>query len=222
MKNSMDSTRNSVEQEETSIMMATESRLTEWTNEKHCLFLKSMESTFVNQLHKSIDVFGWHSHKNGSSGSKSSKHKLTSIRASLGQFKVLRDGGWSKIDFRKDELEVDQEEESKAPLANPLIQHHEISQISCPKAHIATSENQYRRCNFQLWRQDSIGSNTEVTGQNFNDEAFEEEKSYKMQNMKRTRSSTDILSSNDQVVPSDNIVQVDNVSEPHFCLPPKD
>ncbi|KAL0352008.1 UNVERIFIED_CONTAM: Cold-regulated protein 27 [Sesamum calycinum] len=132
MEDSMDSSgaaaRRSVEQEQTSTFMATESEAIEWTDEKHCLFLKSMESTFVNQLYKSIDLFGWQSHKNCPSGSKPSKHKLTSIRASSGQFKVLRDGCWSKIDFRRDEPKVDQEEESEVPLTNPWIQRYGTSQ----------------------------------------------------------------------------------------------
>ena len=33
----------------------TESTPTEWTDEKHSLYLKSMEATFVNQLYNSID-----------------------------------------------------------------------------------------------------------------------------------------------------------------------
>ncbi|KAK4428988.1 Cold-regulated protein 27 [Sesamum alatum] len=203
-----------LEQEETSTLMATESEPIEWTDEKHCLFLKSMESTFVNQLYKSIDLSGWHSHKSCPSGSKPSKHKLTSIRASSGQFKVLRDGCWSKIDFRRDEPKVDQEEESNLPLANPWIQRYGTSQTqrlrkspaSCANAPLATTDIQHAANNFHLWRQDSIQGNTEVTDQNFNDEALEEEKSGKINNMKKTRTTKAKVSGNDQVVPFGNTV----------------
>ncbi|KAI3465352.1 hypothetical protein Pfo_022015 [Paulownia fortunei] len=222
--------RNSMEQEETSTLMATEVKPTEWTDEKHCLFLKSMESTFVNQLYKSIDLFGWRTHKNCPSGSKSSKHKPTSIRTSSGQFKVLRDGCWAKMDFRRDEPEVGEEEESKVPLSSPWIQHYRNSKIqtirkfpaSCAKAPLATTENQNPARNCQLWCHDSIGSNTEVTDQNFNDEALEEEKSDRIHDMKRTSTTTNIVSSNDQVVPFGNIVQVDDIVENHVHVPPKD
>lgn len=33
-----------------------ESLCTEWTNEKHSLYLKSMEASFVNQLYDSMDL----------------------------------------------------------------------------------------------------------------------------------------------------------------------
>ncbi|KAK6160700.1 hypothetical protein DH2020_004081 [Rehmannia glutinosa] len=182
-----------------------------------------METTFVNQLYKSIDLSGLHSHKNCPTGSKSSKHKLTSICASCGQFKVLRDGCWSKIDFRGDEPEVDEQEESnKVPLVNPWIQHYRNSKLQAirkfpasSKAPLATTENQNPARNFQLWSQDSVGSNTEVTDQNFNDEPLEEENSRRIQ----TKTTTDIVSSNDQVVPFGNIV---DVVEDHVDILPKD
>ncbi|KAL0325590.1 UNVERIFIED_CONTAM: Cold-regulated protein 27 [Sesamum radiatum] len=234
MEDSMDSSgaaaRRSVEQEQTSTFMATESEAIEWTDEKHCLFLKSMESTFVNQLYKSIDLFGWHSHKNCPSGSKLSKHKLTSIRASSGQFKVLRDGCWSKIDFKRDEPKVDQEEESKLSLANPWIHRYGTSQTqglrkspaSRANAPLATTDIQHAAKNFRLWRKDSIGGNTEVTDQNFNDEALEGEKSGKIHDMKKTRTTKDKVSGNDQVVPLGNIAQVNDDGEAHVNVPPED
>ncbi|XP_011083867.1 uncharacterized protein LOC105166263 [Sesamum indicum] len=218
----------SVEQEETSTLMATESEPIEWTDEKHCLFLKSMESTFVNQLYKSIDLFGWHSHKNCPSGLKPSKHKLTSIRASSGQFKVLRDGCWSKIDFRRDEPKVNQEEESKVPLRNSWIQRFGTSQTegirnrpaSCVEAPSATTDT-HAANNFHLWRQGSLGGNAEVMDQNFNDEALEEEKSGKIHDMKKKRTK-DKSSGNDQVVPFGNIVQVNDVGGDPVNVLPKD
>ncbi|KAL0369006.1 UNVERIFIED_CONTAM: Cold-regulated protein 27 [Sesamum calycinum] len=209
------------EQEETSsLVQAPAAETEEWTDEKHSLYLKSMEATFVNQLYKSLDLFGRQSEKNGISGSKSSKPKQTSIRAPSGQFKVLRDGCWSKLDFKRDGEEVNQEEESGVLLANPWIQHYSRSEkqdnrtfpASCSKAPLATTVNRCSAQNFQLWRQDSVGSNTEVTDQNFNDDDLEEEENCRrIHEIKRRKTSTDTIQSNDQVVPFGNILRANDV-----------
>ncbi|KAL0392051.1 UNVERIFIED_CONTAM: Cold-regulated protein 27 [Sesamum radiatum] len=186
----------------TSFQQAPAAETEEWTDEKHSLYLKSMEATFVNQLYKSLDLFGRQSEKNGISGSKSSKPKQTSIRAPSGQFKVLRDGCWSKLDFKRDGEEVNQEEESGVLLANPWIQHYRRSEkqdnrtlpASCSKAPLATTVNRCSAQNFQLWRQDSVGSNTEVTDQNFNDDDLEEEENCRrIHEIKRRKTSTDTI-----------------------------
>ncbi|MBA0838516.1 hypothetical protein Goarm_004326, partial [Gossypium armourianum] len=52
--------------------MMTESTSTEWTDEKHSLYLKSMEASFVNQLYDSMSFLGCNS-KEKSPGSKSSR-----------------------------------------------------------------------------------------------------------------------------------------------------
>lgn len=43
--------------------LVTESTSTEWTDEKHSLYLKSMEGSFVNQLYDSMNFVGWNSQK---------------------------------------------------------------------------------------------------------------------------------------------------------------
>lgn len=54
---------------------AAESISTEWTNEKHSLYLKSMEASFVNQLYSgSVDLVGWRSQDN--------KHDLSHAKSS--------------------------------------------------------------------------------------------------------------------------------------------
>lgn len=45
---------------------------TEWTDEKHSLYLKSMEASFVSQLYNSSDFLGWRSQEDYSSNPKSS------------------------------------------------------------------------------------------------------------------------------------------------------
>ncbi|PIN25266.1 hypothetical protein CDL12_02002 [Handroanthus impetiginosus] len=225
MEDSVDSyrvgARNCDEQEGTSDLVhtqATESKDTEWTDEKHSLYLKSMEATFVNQLYKSFGSFGRSVHKNCPSGSKSLKHKPAAVSPSS-QFKVLRDGCWSKIDFRRDDSKINKGE-SGGVSASPWIQHYRCSErpanrkfsASRAKAPLATTANQDSAHDFELWLQDSVGSNTEVTDQNFNDEDLEEEKSGRIHEIKRTRTSTEAAPSNDQVVPFENIDQVDDVA----------
>ncbi|KAL3845169.1 hypothetical protein ACJIZ3_002572 [Penstemon smallii] len=210
MDNSMDSIlRNSEDKEENSSLMHFQD--TEWTDEKHSLFLKSMETTFVNQLYKSLDLFGRHSQKNGS---KSSKPKQTSVNVPSGKFKVFRDGNWSKINFMRDEPQVNQEEESTILSAKPWIQHYRSSsdkramRKSSNGDPSATTFNQYPVPvnNFQLWRQDSVDNNTEVTDQNFIDDEVEEgENSGRTDEMNITKTSAEIVSGYDQVVAFDNI-----------------
>ncbi|KAK4381403.1 hypothetical protein Sango_2971000 [Sesamum angolense] len=242
MEDSMDSSgaaaRRSVEQEQTSTFML-------GFLEQHCrggnrirghrvdrretLLVSQIHGIYIRQSVVQINRFVWLAiHKNCPSGSKLSKHKLTSIRASSGQFKVLRDGCWSRIDFRRDEPKVDQEEESEVPLTNPWIQRYGTSQTeeirnrpaTCAEAPSATTGTQHAANNFHLWRQSSLGGNTEVTDQNFNDEALEEEKSGKIRDMeKRTK---DQISGNDQVVPFCNIVQVNDGGGDHVNVLPKD
>ncbi|KAL7117055.1 hypothetical protein ACP275_03G047100 [Erythranthe tilingii] len=177
----MEGSRNSMEQEETSTLLAAESNPVEWTDEKHYSFLESMESTFVDQLYKSRKA-----------------------SAASGQLKVLRDGRWSTIDMKRDKSV--QEEVSKVPLRNPWIKHYRGSNLQPIRKFQSSSANspltntQNRTRNFQLWRQDSIGSTTEATDQNFNEEGNS--------NTKRTKRTTDVVSSNDQVVPSNDTVRV--------------
>ncbi|KAL2520943.1 cold regulated protein 27 [Forsythia ovata] len=208
--------RNCIEQEETSTLesQATESRPTEWTNEKHSLYLKSMEALFVNQLYKSLDLFG-SANENCQSKHKSSKQKEKSSDARSGQYKVFQDGCWSKIDFTRDEPRVNNAEDSGSLPGNPWIRHYRNadrqaarnSSVSRIKASSPNTVNQFPTRHFQFRHQDSIDSNTEVTGQNFNDEDLEEEKSGSIHDTKRTKTSTDDISSNDQSIRVPNCYQ---------------
>lgn len=55
---------------------------TEWTDEKHSLYLKSMEASFVNELYSSFDLLGWRSQREHSSDAKLSGKKHASSRTS--------------------------------------------------------------------------------------------------------------------------------------------
>ncbi|XP_022844048.1 uncharacterized protein LOC111367422 isoform X1 [Olea europaea var. sylvestris] len=213
--------RNCVEQEETSTMesQAAESRPIEWTNEKHSLYIKSMEASFVDQLYKSLDLFG-SALENFQAKPKSSKHKVKSTDVRSGQYKVFQDGCRSKIDFMSNEPRVNNAEDTGGRQGNPWIQHYRYanrqaarnSSLSHIKASSTTTVNQFPERHFQIRHQDSIDSNTEVMGQNFNDEDLEEEKSSRVHDTKRTKTSRDNISSNDQVVPF-GILQVGYAAE---------
>ncbi|XP_039027080.1 cold-regulated protein 27-like [Hibiscus syriacus] len=86
----------------------TESTSTEWTDEKHNLYLKSMEASFVDQLYDSMDFLGYKSQKNNTSS---------------GQFKVLRGGCWKKINFGTPGFQPNTSDRSSCFMASPWIQH---------------------------------------------------------------------------------------------------
>ncbi|KAH7523627.1 cold-regulated protein 27 [Ziziphus jujuba] len=105
---------------------ASEFTSTEWTNEKHSMYLKSMETSFVKQLYDSMDLLGWRSKEGKLSHSKSSRRPYTHSRAPSGQFKVLRRGGWQNIKFERPESTLKKTEETCDAdlLSNRWIRHY--------------------------------------------------------------------------------------------------
>lgn len=79
-----------VEEEEVSSL---EPMSCKWTDEKHSLYLKSMEASFVNQLYNSMDVFGWQSHEQHQSNPRSTNNVDVHNRTS-GKFKGYPRGCW--------------------------------------------------------------------------------------------------------------------------------
>ncbi|XVF64062.1 hypothetical protein PTKIN_Ptkin09bG0136900 [Pterospermum kingtungense] len=100
--------------------LVTESTAIEWTDEKHSLYLKSMEASFVNQLHDSMNFLGCNSQKEKFPGLKSSRQ---THRTSTSQFKVLRGGCWKKINFERRGLQLNKKDDSCCFVASPWIQH---------------------------------------------------------------------------------------------------
>ncbi|ESQ44783.1 hypothetical protein EUTSA_v10003264mg [Eutrema salsugineum] len=92
----------SVEEETTSSMYSAgkEYMPIEWTDEKHSLYLKSMEASFVHQLYKSL----------GSLGSNSNKETVPDVQFSSGRKpsdeQVLRDGFWQKMNVKQPEHRI--------------------------------------------------------------------------------------------------------------------
>ncbi|KAM0973511.1 hypothetical protein ACFX2J_016678 [Malus domestica] len=202
----------------------TETMSTEWTDEKHSMYLKSMEASFVNQLYNSMDSRGQNSQKGNSSHPKLSRQKQPQFnsRAPSGRFKVLRGGCWQKINFVRAEAEARADEDL---LVNPWFLHfrsagkpkdfespivQELDASLCEEVDSsrkkemtgapATCSKQFHASHSQLRHQDMVGSNTEVSDQNFVDEDIKE-KAVGSCDGKRMKTLILNTSSNDQVVP---------------------
>ncbi|XP_058224855.1 cold-regulated protein 27-like [Rhododendron vialii] len=192
-----------------------ESLSTEWTDEKHCLYLKSMEASFINDLYNSVDTLGWRLQRQ-----LGEKRPNTCI--SSGQYKVVRGGCWEKVKFENQKPQTNKENGPRVLLAHPWIQHfssacREQNVLSCDlqertsfgnlevrgigKMAFAPADLAANMKQFSLCRSDSVGSNTEVTGQNFIDEDSEGEKANHVSKAKRRKTNDGLTSSNDQVVP---------------------
>ncbi|KAK2995604.1 hypothetical protein RJ640_020240, partial [Escallonia rubra] len=147
---------------------AREATHTEWTDAKHSLYLKSMEASFVNQLYNSADLLGRRSQEDGSSHPKFSRQMHAGTHVPSGQFKVLRDGCWERVNFQKDEPQISKVDASHLLSANPWIRHfrsgcrHQAvtSNALVDEAALATTSNQFSVSHSRLCRQDKVGSNT--------------------------------------------------------------
>lgn len=191
-----------------------DSRVTEWTDEKHSLYLKSMEASFVNQLYSSADIPAW--------------NDVTSSRqmhcAPSGQFKVLRRGCWQKLNLERPEFQPNKTLNSHGLSANLWIRHFKSEcklktfassnppgiagskivinlsgkkAVSCEAAtrskHLDTSH---------LRHHDLSDSSAEVSDQNFIDEESKGEKASRICSSKKMKTEKpDSSSHDDQVVP---------------------
>ncbi|WZZ87078.1 hypothetical protein YC2023_115657 [Brassica napus] len=160
----------SVEEDTTSSMYSSgkECMPTEWTDEKHSLYLKSVEASFVDQLYSSL-------------GSNLSKENVGG-KPSDEQFKILRDGFWQKMNVRQPEYRLKGRHGGGSPhefLRSPWINHYK----SLPKNQVVSSKglvicssgsasdlrNMLREGCSHLHDRDqiSIGEEEEVSDQNF-------------------------------------------------------
>ncbi|XP_024976932.1 uncharacterized protein LOC112514599 [Cynara cardunculus var. scolymus] len=161
-----------VEQEESSIMESPKGESSEWTNEKHSLYLKSMEASFVDQLYNSFNMRSSQTQNQCSSDSLSSRRNHANTRYPSGQFKVQQHGLWSRIDFKRENMVL---KEADVSLGNQWIQHftngsrHEAAQTLPPqeKPSSTAKSQQFPVSDSQLCCQHTSGSDTEVIDQNF-------------------------------------------------------
>lgn len=213
-----------------------ESMSSEWTDEKHKLYLKSMEASFVNQLYNSIDLLGWRSQKGRPVPNLSGEVNCSTCRPS-GQFKVLRRGGWQKINFRRHESQLSSAKDSRGYLTSPWIQQFTPARkpegatspalqecaiqsrginlkwkkavLCCP----ATNSKLSHFGNSFSCHRDFVESNTEMSGQNFVDEDIESERASSSFSSKRLKTLKTDPSSSDQVVPHSKTPVEEEVTE---------
>ncbi|KAF3971508.1 hypothetical protein ACB098_01G028000 [Castanea mollissima] len=170
-------------------------RSSDWTDEKHSLYLKSMEASFVNELYDN-------------------RQKHLNTRNPSGQFKVLRGGCWQKVNFNRADLQLKKAadvQKNGASKSQALGLAGNNSNSSCGRA--TCNSNQIHARQFHSCHQDLIDDNTEVSDQNFVDETVEGEKESSKHNAKRIKSSTASTSSHDQVVPRNKSPAAEDVAE---------
>ncbi|XP_042507387.1 cold-regulated protein 27-like [Macadamia integrifolia] len=214
-----------VEEEEEMDSLMSGSIFTEWTDEKHSLYLNSMEDLFVKQLHDykccSKVLLGGHS-KNKTLPQRNSSGQLNgNNRVTSGQFKVLRDGCWQKINFERAQSQpnvTNVATEQHILSKNPWIQRFRCAgkqgevKSAIPEENVTlgrtnrtsssrvTSPKLLPAYQPQLLHQDFVESNTEVSDQNFTEEDHDGEKINSVCRTKRTKIAAHV-SSEDQVVP---------------------
>ncbi|XP_076959276.1 cold-regulated protein 27-like [Bidens hawaiensis] len=173
--------------EESSFMESPKQESSEWTDEKHSLYLKSMEASFVDKLYNSLDMQCWQTQNECSSDSLSSKK----IHAPSGQFKVLQHGFWSRVDFKRESMAHNEVNRHNVSSSNPWIQHfrngnrHGAIESPSPRAKLS-----------------STICVAEVMDQNFVEEDFATQSMNTCCNKKRKGSYGESESGNDQVAAS--------------------
>ncbi|KAK4745680.1 hypothetical protein SAY87_011992 [Trapa incisa] len=190
----------------------TDSMPMEWTDEKHSLYLKSIEASFVNQLYDSLDC-----HQQHRQSPSSSKTLFKPNCSPSGQFKVLRDGFWHEVNFSRPRLQRNQADECHCFLASPWIKHFKSvnslqgetaslknnGKMSCaPAADIHKRSQCWPYAKFDGGNSDSA---VEVSDQNFVNEDEEGEFSGESSTngAKRMKTVKGGTSNADQVVPFD-------------------
>ncbi|RRT47510.1 hypothetical protein BHE74_00000457 [Ensete ventricosum] len=209
-----------------------------WTDEKHTLFLNSIEETFVNELYNgeyhSKPFVGWLS--------RIKKHKgfcePYENDSKFGQvFKALRRSCQESLRFDGDNNPADIESGFLPFYANPWIQHFRSPSIM--KKRLIRSSYRVDNIEFirpsvqlanvrhdgeatsskRICREDSVGSNAEVSDQNFiADELVAGKKSIRIHRKRRLAKAVVHEPITDQVVPSGEPLLVPTFIKKHACL----
>ncbi|KAI4321516.1 hypothetical protein MLD38_034886 [Melastoma candidum] len=165
----------------------------EWTDEKHSKYLKSMEASFVNQLYDSMEVLGWRTDKENSPNVQSRLHHNKCIYSTSGQFKVLRDGCWKKINFERPCSVSNTCAKSHVILKSPWIQHFKSN--SRPQVSASSDIGKVAAST------DHCVDAKEVSDQNFVDDDAEATDQNGLCVEKRSKTLGTNSPTNDQVVP---------------------
>ncbi|ONH91621.1 hypothetical protein PRUPE_8G126300 [Prunus persica] len=103
---------------------------TEWTNEKHNLYLDSLETSFVNELYHSMRLRDWHQQKNAR-GTRSLQEVSFKTQNSSDQFMVVQDGCLQKINLRRNESLMESTANSHVTMRSPCRCHSTLAGKSC-------------------------------------------------------------------------------------------
>ncbi|CAK9317153.1 unnamed protein product [Citrullus colocynthis] len=196
----------------------TDSLPSDWTDEKHHLFLESMEASFVSQMFDTAHSVGSCPSKENSSRTKllGQSQSASHVHSHFGQFKVLRRGSWKNINFEPTDSRSNLLNDDQALSHNPWIHHFRAARknknLACKSQTIgsrgrnlspftaANNSGPMHACESNLSQQ-YISSNKEASDQNFVDEDREAEKGSSDCNGKRVKIPETNSLINDQVVP---------------------
>ncbi|CAL0323785.1 unnamed protein product [Lupinus luteus] len=192
-------------QEQVQMQAIRESKMTtpEWTNEKHSMYLKSIEASFINQLYDSK-----HTQPSFSLKGTSKVPANTS-----GQFKVLHGGCWKRIKFERENPQMSRTNQSHDLTKNPWIQHYrssskqpsvaapsllesitsttQVVDLSQRNGFSSSLSGQLHLCETHVSHDDMLCSDTEMSDQNFVDEEVEESEENIRSNVKRLKETFD-------------------------------
>ncbi|KAJ4836335.1 hypothetical protein Tsubulata_007296 [Turnera subulata] len=191
---------------------------TAWTDEKHGLYLESLETSFVNQLQHFIGLRGCR--QEIAPGLHSYQELSANGCGNSDQFMVLQDGCWQKVKFSRKEPLLDSTADSYSIPSNPQIcyfassgrQHNSASHYlqnqnsSCSKRvrnstvfyELASSSEHRPEC--RPLHESFADNNREASDQNFVDED-KGERSRCLPGPKRLKMIGADATDNDQVVP---------------------
>ncbi|GAV77430.1 hypothetical protein CFOL_v3_20901, partial [Cephalotus follicularis] len=174
-------------------------RYTEWTDEKHSLYLGFLEASFIKQLHRFKGLRSRHSQESVWGPFISGEWPAGTHNPS-DEYMVQRGGCWQKINFERDEPLLVSTADSHVLLESPWIQHfrsgskrchkkstdlQEISALRSEGVHFGgnptfsfeSGRGSEQDLECHLCHQNSVGSSTEVSDQNFVDGCDDREKS---------------------------------------------
>ncbi|CAN6918316.1 unnamed protein product [Brassica oleracea] len=157
-----------------------------WTNEKHNLYLDSLENSFVKQLYSLLGVGGETQRLSRTRGLQSNSLKLTD------QFTVLQNGYRQKVSFGKKRahLETSSDYAMGTAVQGNILRSEEIK---------SSGDKPFTRTNY-LVHEYPAQSTAEASGQNFREEEVEEKGCNSEVSRKRRRAANyDDSSLNDQV-----------------------
>ncbi|XP_031491751.1 cold-regulated protein 27-like isoform X2 [Nymphaea colorata] len=207
--------------------MTEDSLVTDWTDEKHRLYINSMEASFVSQLHSqkhfSSSLLSWLQKKRKLQNQRP-ELMSTSTSGSTGQFEVLQEGSWKRLNFDDTEFQADVLGSQQDLLVNPWIRHFKSGSSSkgrrvtsaklqgeydghigelrevvphSSKSHFTQTSNHLSHMSVQKY----FGNNSEASDQNFSEEEGEENNFVKGIQMEEPESRNNEASAFDQVVP---------------------